>query len=229
MARVDLHTHTHFSPDGRMTPQVLVERAGASGLTHVAVTDHQTTAGAIIARRYAEQTSTSVRVIVGEEIASREAEILGLFLRETVPSGRSAAETVAAVHAQGGVAVAAHPFDRLRPNLGAQALAALRADLDAIEGYNGRTLWRRFDAAARGYASEHELPLSLGSDAHSGWEMGRSWLQLPAFDGPQELIRALRDGTPHLAPPAPWLLAGSGLAWAGWWRRRGRLSRGGAA
>jgi predicted metal-dependent phosphoesterase TrpH len=39
----DLHAHTWFS-DGTLAPQALLERAAARGLTHLAITDHDTTA-----------------------------------------------------------------------------------------------------------------------------------------------------------------------------------------
>lgn len=41
--RYDLHTHTVAS-DGELAPQVLVERAKANGVTHLAITDHDTVA-----------------------------------------------------------------------------------------------------------------------------------------------------------------------------------------
>jgi hypothetical protein len=39
VSRVDLHTHTNVS-DGALAPEVLVERAAAVGLHHLAITDH---------------------------------------------------------------------------------------------------------------------------------------------------------------------------------------------
>ena len=41
---VDFHTHSHFS-DGVLAPAALVERAGARGVSTLALTDHDTTAG----------------------------------------------------------------------------------------------------------------------------------------------------------------------------------------
>ena len=95
--RADLHTHTNFSPDGRMAPETLVERAVSSKLTHVAVTDHHTAAGSMAAREYAERSHPELLVIIAEEVATREGEIIGLYLRETVPSGMSAMDTITAI------------------------------------------------------------------------------------------------------------------------------------
>jgi len=43
-AKVDLHSHSTAS-DGALTPRQLVERAQAQGVTHLALTDHDTVAG----------------------------------------------------------------------------------------------------------------------------------------------------------------------------------------
>jgi predicted metal-dependent phosphoesterase TrpH len=51
-------------------------------------------------------------VIVGEEVSSRDGHILALFISRLVPPDMSAQETVAAIHEQGGLAIAAHPYWR---------------------------------------------------------------------------------------------------------------------
>ena len=84
--RADLHTHTTFS-DGAHTPASLVERASKAGLTAIAVTDHDTTAGVEPARAAARGT---VEVIAGVEITAefrgREIHLLGYFVRPDDPS-----------------------------------------------------------------------------------------------------------------------------------------------
>ena len=209
MARVDLHTHTRYSPDALTTPQQFVARCGRAGLSHVAVTDHSGVEGA-----YAVAAAAPCQVIIGQEVRTQEGDLIGLFLKESIPRGLPAAEAAAHIHRQGGLVVAPHPFDRLRPSLGEATLRALGPALDALEGHNGRTLWRRFDRRARRYAAAAGLPCTLGSDAHAALELGRSYLNLPDFEGPQELLRALREGEAHPAPRAPWLIPCSGYALA---------------
>jgi predicted metal-dependent phosphoesterase TrpH len=46
VARVDLHCHTSASFDGVADPVALVARATERGLTHLAITDHETLDGA---------------------------------------------------------------------------------------------------------------------------------------------------------------------------------------
>ena len=106
--RADLHIHTCHS-DGTASVRETLEYASMhTGLDVIAITDHDTIDGAIEAAALAKL--YRVEVVVGEEITSREGHVLGLFLTSRVPPRLSALETVAAVHAQGGLAIAAHPF-----------------------------------------------------------------------------------------------------------------------
>ncbi|WP_203140694.1 PHP domain-containing protein [Marinobacter mangrovi] len=52
-ARIDLHCHSNVS-DGALSPTDLVQRASANGVTHLALTDHDTTGGLAEAARAAE-------------------------------------------------------------------------------------------------------------------------------------------------------------------------------
>lgn len=208
MARVDLHLHTHFSSDSSQRPVDLVRKAERAGLTHIAVTDHGGVAGAYAAR----ESATTVEVIVGQEVRTSAGEILALFIEEPIPDRLSAGLAAARVRAQGGLVVAAHPFDPLRRALGTAGLTELGSAVDAIEGYNGRTALRRRDGQARRWAMDHSLPVTLGSDAHTTGEVGRSWLALPDFDGPGELLRVLPEGRADPARWAPWYLPLSGWA-----------------
>lgn len=78
--RADLHIHTCLSPCGELTmsPRAVVERARASGLDIIAVTDHNTTenAGAVIEAA----AGTGLAVLPGIELTTaEEVHVLGLF------------------------------------------------------------------------------------------------------------------------------------------------------
>lgn len=79
--RVDLHAHTTAS-DGALTPAELVARAAGSGVTHLAVTDHDTTAG--IVEAVATGRAHGVNVLAGVELSTlwqgREIHVVGLGL-----------------------------------------------------------------------------------------------------------------------------------------------------
>jgi predicted metal-dependent phosphoesterase TrpH len=77
---IDLHLHTTAS-DGRLSPDALVNRAAAAGLTVLGVTDHDTTAGLPLAAETAG--ALGVRLVPGIEITAvecgRDVHILGYF------------------------------------------------------------------------------------------------------------------------------------------------------
>jgi 3',5'-nucleoside bisphosphate phosphatase len=77
---VDLHLHTTAS-DGRCTPEELVARAAAAGVTIMAATDHDTTAGIADVRAHAER--RGILSIPGIEITAvaggRDVHMLGYF------------------------------------------------------------------------------------------------------------------------------------------------------
>lgn len=143
--KADLHTHTFFS-DGLMSPEALIEYAVMrTDLDVIAVTDHDTVAGALIAAAYARHFARDFRpfeVIVGTEVTSVDGDILALFVEQDIPPKMSAAETIAAIHEQGGLAVAAHPYAHapiLLRGDGMKGVGRLIAELpfDAVEVRNG--------------------------------------------------------------------------------------------
>src|SRR2546428_10844646 len=110
-SRADLHMHTNCS-DGWPSPAELVDRVIArTDLRVIAVTDHDTLEGALRAAERAAKTG-ALEVVIGEEVSSRDGHILGLFLEGRVRPGMSAAATLHAIHDQGGLAIAPHPFWR---------------------------------------------------------------------------------------------------------------------
>src|SRR5258708_20854529 len=138
--RADLHMHTTAS-DGWPTPHQLVDHAARrASLSVIAVTDHDTIEGALRAREHAARRAR-LHVIVGEEGSSRDGHIVALFLERPIRPALSAAATVHAIHDQGGLAIAVHPFwrtervARSRPVHGVGWLAA-ELDFDGIEVEN---------------------------------------------------------------------------------------------
>lgn len=139
MGLADLHIHTNHS-DGWPTPIEVVEHANAA--THldvIAITDHDTIEGALRAADHAARASR-VKVVVGEEVSSRQGHILGLFLEKGIRPGLSASATIDEIHSQGGLAIAAHPFwrtagmaGRLGGSIHGVGWLAAELDFDAVE------------------------------------------------------------------------------------------------
>ncbi|MEX0681886.1 MAG: PHP domain-containing protein [Dehalococcoidia bacterium] len=196
LIRADCHNHTHYSPDSILSPRTMVRRAESRGLNVICVTDHNTVRGGLKAREVAAQGYPLVRVIVGEEVRTRDGEVLGLFLTEDIPRDLSADETIDRIHAQGGIAGAPHPFDPYRTAL-RDAMPALVGKLDFIEGLNARMIRSEHNDQAREFARSHDIPRSAASDAHSPREVARCYVEMPDFSTPQEFLLSLRSGTLH--------------------------------
>jgi predicted metal-dependent phosphoesterase TrpH len=189
----DLHSHSRASFDSLADPRRMIERARSLGLTHLAITDHERIDGA---RRAADLAPDDLQVIVGEEIRTRDGDLIGLFLEEVVASGYSAAETAAAIREQGGLVGLPHPFDGLRASggsragTGEEALAALASAVDFVEAHNARA-YRGANPAAAAFAARHELPGVASSDAHSVMEVGIACTVLPGRFSTAEELRAM--------------------------------------
>jgi predicted metal-dependent phosphoesterase TrpH len=151
-----------------------VRAAASRGLTHLAVTDHDRIDAALRAQDVAPPGLT---IIVGEEVNTADGDLIAIFLRELVPPGLSAAETIAAVREQGGLVGIPHPFDRLRGfgrKSGAQ-IESIAGLVDWVETYNARVIGGSANEEAARFAKEHGLPGLAASDSHTVLEVGVSY------------------------------------------------------
>jgi predicted metal-dependent phosphoesterase TrpH len=167
---VDLHNHTVHSPDSRNRLRDYEHAYARGRFDIVAITDHNTIAGAIDFRERA-----SFRVIVGQEIDTTDGELIGLFLEDCVPVGLTAIETAERIHAQGGLVYLQHPFYHLiRGRLRPQAREELRGRglLDIVEARNGGPWAAAGNARALQWARACGLPHAASSDAHERTAIG---------------------------------------------------------
>jgi predicted metal-dependent phosphoesterase TrpH len=123
-----------------------------------------------------------------------------------VPRNLTPEDTIDAIHAQGGIAVVPHPFDKFRRSVITKAaLERVKTKLDAIEGFNCRNIMAGHDEMARELAAAMDKPITLGTDSHSPWEVGGAWLELDDFESPQELLHSLRTGRIVGKRSLPWV------------------------
>jgi predicted metal-dependent phosphoesterase TrpH len=186
-AFVDLHVHTSASFDSLASPESVVRAALSRGLTHIAITDHDTIDGALVARDLVSRETLDLTILVGQEVKTAGGDLIAVFLDEAIESGLPPADAIAAVRAQGGLVGIPHPFDRFRGSLlnangdseasddgvavdaGPTELAPL---VDWVEVHNARVMVGRGNEQAALFAHEHELPGVAVSDAHSTIEIG---------------------------------------------------------
>ena len=169
--RFDLHIHSEHSPDGRMSLDEIVACARAAGLQGVAVCDHD---------RALTETwdAPDFLLIPGIELSTDQGHLLGLFVTEQIDA-RELGAAIDAVHACGGLAVMAHPFER---SSDAQRLDAYLDRLDGIEVWNGRADRKnpQANAMACALAQRAAKPVTAGSDAHLPEEIGNGVVTLEA-------------------------------------------------
>lgn len=197
LSRADLHIHTSYS-DGLLEPEEAVNYAVANTpLRLIAITDHNTLDGARHAYDYwhlHRDAFGQLEVIIGEEISSRDGHILGLFLQDAVPPHLSAEETIRAIHEQGGVAIAAHPFTHLLSaitDLHGVGRKIAELPLDGVEVRNSVPTELYANLITQSYNAAHCRHAEVGgSDCHYLPMIGRTYTR---FEGsaPSDLHSAL--------------------------------------
>jgi len=190
LIKADLHIHTCYSIDCLTPLEQIVKRCLELNINCIAVADHNTIAGALKLREFAP-----FKVIVAEEILTPVGEIMGLFLSEEVPKGLSPQETISRIRSQGGLVSIPHPFGRSLPwNANKLTSTEVLSQVDIIETFNSRTPFSRSIAMARELAKEQGKVASAGSDAHTLGEIGRAYVEMPEFDGPEDFLNSLAQG-----------------------------------
>ncbi len=179
----DLHVHTTAS-DGTATPREVLEWASeATSLSVIAICDHNTNEGALEAAAIAHE--YRVDVIVGQEVESSDGHILGLWTPEMIAPGMDAVATVAEIHRQGGLAIAAHPFApkwwHKHGLCRGEREVYETTDFDGVEVANSTPLLFLANFHARGFwhANRSRLAATGGSDAHMLSVIGTSRTHFP--------------------------------------------------
>jgi hypothetical protein len=138
----DFHAHTRMS-DGFLSPFDLVLQADRRGLDVLAVTEHNTTAAAEMARAWSRLVGGPT-ILIGEEVTAKGYHVHGIGLTRTVDASLPLEAVIDEVHRQRGVVIAAHPVERYWP-----ALLPVRDRLDGAEVMHpGAYAWR--DAGSEG-------------------------------------------------------------------------------
>jgi predicted metal-dependent phosphoesterase TrpH len=204
LIKADLHIHTCYSSDCLTPLERIVERCLKLGINCIAVADHNTVAGALKLKEIAP-----FKVVVAEEVLTPAGEIMGLFLSETVARGLSPHQVISGIRKQGGLVAIPHPFGRSLPwKTSALTSPEILSQVDIIETFNSRTPFSSSIIRAGRLAAELGKAASAGSDAHTLREIGRAYVEMPDFEGPDDFLRSLARGRifgqkssylPHLA------------------------------
>ena len=183
----DLHVHSTYSKDSLITPKDLVYYAKKRGLTAVAVTDHNQIDGSWKIAKEAD-----FLVIPGMEISSADGHIVALNLKELIPKGLSAQETVDRIHRAGGIAVAVHPYAWFKGSLTSHVRDA---KFDAVETLNASAFpFNRCKRKATEVAQKLALPCVGGTDAHYGPTIGYGCTAFDSEPTVEAIVKAIVNG-----------------------------------
>ena len=186
--RADLHIHTLASDGTAGVVEILEHVERATDLDVIAITDHERIDAALAGRAIARDRGLRAEVIVGEEITTLGGHLLGLWLEAPIRPFRSMRTTIAEIHAQGGLAIPAHPLVPYPLCAQGFVLRRLLADderyrPDAIEAFNPTTLGRPWHDQVVRFAEQHSLARVGSSDAHALEAVGSGHTSFPGHAG----------------------------------------------
>lgn len=184
--KLDLHIHSAHSPDGRMSLEEIVSLCRARGLNAAAVCDHDRVLTDV-------PEFSDFLLIPGVEVSTQLGHLLGLFVTKQIET-KDFYAAVEEIHAQGGLAVLAHPFQHHADPARIEPIAHL---LDGVEVFNSRAdrKNKRANAMAAQFAAGHRLAPFAGSDAHVPQEVGNAFVTLEVPDMQPDTVKAaLKQG-----------------------------------
>lgn len=182
-------------PAEGLDPALVVAACRAGGIGVVAVAAPGGLAPALAVARAAPP---DLAVVVGQEIATADGALVGLFLTEAIPDGLAPDEAAAAVHAQGGVVVAPHPDATPGP----PSPAAMRRLAGVIDCHELTPAALEDASAGEVVRRMHRIgvPCVGASGAARPGEVGAALTEIRPFHGPADFLDALGEARPLLPP-----------------------------
>jgi predicted metal-dependent phosphoesterase TrpH len=133
LGRADLHMHSTYSDGVGSIEEILYHAQHYTNLDVIALTDHDVIEGSLRARALWAKGDYRFDFVVGEEISTKEGHMLALFIEKRIQPGLSMERSIDLVHEQGGLAIVAHPMNRIFRH------SCQRAVLDRI--YASKDVW----------------------------------------------------------------------------------------
>ncbi|MEB3757868.1 MAG: PHP domain-containing protein [Desulfurococcales archaeon] len=191
--KAETHCHT-TSSDGRHPPDQVVLEANKKGLDFLAVTDHNTFRGAVLAQRAVKLRGLEKPVVIpGNEVRTTKGDVLVLCEKPLSKIKKDPWDLRDLADENNCVMIAAHPYSIIEPAVGDFIREAPEL-FDAIEVWNATNLPFLNSKAAR-VARELGKPGTAGSDAHVKEEIGSAYTLVYTDEGSVEsFLEAVRKG-----------------------------------
>lgn len=163
--RCDLHNHSWYSFDSLLNPKLLFKYFEKTGQVYT-VTDHDTVKHIKTFKSFKGKST----FIPGYEWATDSGDILAFFIDE-LPPNRELVTSLEFIKENGGVTVLPHPFrhSNMLPNKITENLELF----DMVEIMNGRTPFHK-NIQSFQLAAKSGIPYTVGSDAHTRFDIGNA-------------------------------------------------------
>jgi predicted metal-dependent phosphoesterase TrpH len=133
-------------------------------------------------------------VIVGQEVATRRGELIGLFLDRQIPKDLEPDDAIREIKGQGGLVYLEHPYDTRRRCLDEESVEELADQIDIVEVFNGRST-EAANRKAEDLCAILSAAPGAGSDAHTLGEIGSVYIEMEPFSAAEDFLAKLRQGT----------------------------------
>ncbi|MEB3825160.1 MAG: PHP domain-containing protein [Desulfurococcales archaeon] len=203
---VETHCHT-TSSDGRDTPEAVVLEAKRKNIDFLAVTDHNTFRGSILAERAARIHGLEKPVIIhGNEVRTDKGDVVILCSKplSEVPTGVEELRETA--NENNCIMIAVHPYSIVEPSVG-DLIKGKPSLFDAIEVWNAKNI-PLLNIKAWKTAEKLGKPATAGSDAHVKEAIAAAYTIVYAGNPDVEyVLEAIRKGETRPVKGVPGLKA----------------------
>lgn len=193
----ELHCHSHHSrrikvkTEGLNSPAEILRHAKDLGIGAVAISDHDVFKADREVRAAAKK--YGIISIPAEEVTTDKGHMLALGISEWIKPQMGVQETLDEIRSQGGIAIAAHPFD-----INNDGIREAARFCDAMEVFNCLNLDRIANFRSSKFSRAHKIPGVAGSDAHMLQMMGHGLNEIAAYDM-DSILKGIKKGRASVA------------------------------
>jgi hypothetical protein len=187
MIKVDLHVHSCFS-DGSETPEFLVEYSRKVGLDLIAITDHDTSEGAVRVRG---------KALLGQEVTTEHGHVVIICNFPPDPP-RRLYDLLDYADQNSCVLFPSHPFDVTRAGIG-KVIFQIIDRIKFVEIYNSKAP-PSSNGRAKNLAVSKGLIGLANSDAHVKEALGSAYNLVDSEARPEDVLEALLRGKVEPVP-----------------------------